>query len=73
MRKILVTLSLALVLLAGHGGTASAHTLTVDPVGNGQGVTDHLVGGGPAHCRAQAPAQESSPVVGFTPPGPICP
>ncbi len=77
MRRILVILSLALALSAGVAGSASAHTLTADPSANshgqGQGVANQVVGGGPAHCKAAAPEEESSPVVSFEPPEPICP
>ncbi len=77
MRRILVIISLALALSAGVASPASAHKLTADPSANGhgqgQGVTDQAAGGGPAHCKAAAPAKESSPVASFDPPEPICP
>jgi hypothetical protein len=75
MKRQLFAFLIAVTLAAASIGTASAHRITVDPSANGAGQgqgTEVVAGGGPAHCKAQAPASESSDVVSFTPPGPIC-
>ena len=75
MKRIITSMALVVALSLGTVGSASAHLITIDPSANGHGRGDSktvVAGGGPAHCRAAAPAAEESPVVSFTPPAPIC-
>lgn len=69
MKQMIFAWLVAVALAVASVGSAAAHQINIDPLGQGSG-TSVIAGGGPAHCNAQAPekATESSPVVSFEPP-----
>lgn len=70
-RTITRAASIATILLALAAGSASAHQLTVDPNGNGDGFTRPISRAwAQAHCNAESPsivADRSNGVVAFPP------